>query len=556
MKRNKLIVLALSVLVLAGAFLFTNEMLFKAEINENTKIVEGVYIGGIDVSGMTTKEATDAVNAYVEEIKAETVTLQGPAGSITVTYGELGLTAEVDKAVSKAVMTAQYGNLIARFMNQKDLETDHLVLSMNLKIDKQLTGNLLYNNQNKLNQTSVNGSVVRENYKFTYVPGKDGVEIIIVDSVNRLANMIAEDFEFEYPEEMVFNLNSETVLAKGTAEDFANMTIIGEFATWYETPDQPERMQNVETGCSKLNGQILFPGEELSVLDVTGPYTVENGYGIGFSYLPGGIVTESIGGGICQVSTTIYNAVIRAELEVVKRYAHSMTVAYVPISADAAIATGYKDFVFKNNYDFPIYIEGIAGKGVLTFRIYGQETRDPNRTIEFEEEILETVDPEGEYTLDPNLGVGKMRLQQSEHKGYTARYWKIIKIDGVEVERIKVNSSYYTPGKAIGTIGIKGATDEEMKIIKDVLATKDDQLIIEVITSIRKPVETPEDSETTEEGTEGSESQGSETPGTETEGTENGNTNTEGSEVEGGSETTENSETSGASVDEGTENNN
>ena len=541
MKRNRLIVLALSVLVLAGAFLFTNEILFKAEINENTKIVEGVYIGGIDVGGMTTKEATDAVNAYVEEIKAEKVILQGPGGSITVTYGELGLTAEVDKAVSKAVMTAQYGNLIARFMNQKDLETDHLVLSMNLAIDKQLAGNLLYNNQKKLNQNSENGTVVRENNKFTYVPGKDGNEIIIVDSVNRLASMIAEDFEIEYPKEMVFNLNSEIVLAKGTAEDFANLTIIGEFATWYETLSQPERMQNVENGCAKLNGSVIYPGEELSVFEITAPYTVENGYGIGFSYGPGGIVEESVGGGICQVSTTLYNAVLRAELEIVKRYAHSMTVAYVPISADAAIATGYKDFVFKNNYDFPIYIEGIAGKGVLTFRIYGQETRDPNRTIEFEEEILETVDPEGEYTINPNINLG-IDLKQSEHKGYTARYWKIIKVNGEEVERVKVNSSYYVPGKAIATIGTKGATEEELEIIKAVLATKDDELIVETIKNLRAPKEEPEDTEDTEEGTEGSENQGSETPETGTE-----NTETESTETEGDSESTETQEVSGES---------
>ena len=499
MKKNKIIVLALMCLLLAGAILFTNDKLFKADVTEDTIIVEGVYIGGINVSGMTAKEATDAVNAYIDGIKSENITLKGPNGEITVTYEAFGFTADVDKAVAKAVRIAQFGNLIQRFMNQKDLEKDNLVISLNISIDKQTMGMLLHNNLETLNHEVVDGTIIREGGKFTFTPGIDGNEIDIVDSVNRLYALIIDEFEYAYPQDMVFELTSSITKAKGTEEEFAKVKdCIGWFSTYYLSTEEG-RNQNVETGCAKINGTVLYPGEEISIYEVTAPYTVENGYGIGFSYLNGQVV-ESIGGGICQVATTIYNAALNAELEITQRQPHSMTVAYVPVSADAAIATGYKDLKFKNNTETPIYIEGKCVQGVLSFLIYGEETRPENRVVRYESEILTTDDPVGTYKVDKNIALG-IRLDNPEHIGYTARLWKIVEVDGVEVERTKVNSSSYRASAAVGVIGTKGATEEELKIIKEVLATKDDILIRDTILGLRAPV--TEDTQNPSGGTTG-----------------------------------------------------
>ena len=501
MKKSKIIVLALMCLLLAGAILFTNEKLFKADVTEDTIIVEGVYIGGIDVSGMTAKQATDAVNAYVNGIKTENITLKGPNGEITVTYEDFGFTADVDKAVAKAVRIAQFGNLIQRFMNQKDLEKDNLVISLEIAIDKQVMGRLLHQNLETLNHEVVDGTITRVGGKFEFTPGIDGNEIDIVDSVNRLYDMIIDEFEYEYPQDMVFELTSAVTPAKGTAEEFAKVKdCIGWFSTYY-LGTEAGRNQNVETGCAKINGTVVFPGEEISAYELTGPYTIENDYSIGFSYLNGQVV-ESIGGGICQVATTLYNAALMAELEITQRAPHSMTVAYVPVSADAAIATGYKDLKFKNNTETPIYIEGKCVEGVLSFLIYGEETRPDNRVIRYENNILTTNDPVGTYKLDKNVPVGAMRLDNTEHIGYTAELWKIVEVDGVEVERTRVNKSSYRASAAEGVIGIKGATAEEMKIINDVLATKDDILIRDTILALRAPVvEEPENPTGNPEGT-------------------------------------------------------
>ena len=154
-----------------------------------------------------------------------------------------------------------------------------------------------------------------------------------------------------------------------------------ELGSFYTDAGSGTRLKNIQRAAELLNGIVLMPGEELSVEKATTPYTIENGYVEGSAYENGQIV-QSIGGGLCQVSTTLYNAVLYAVLEIVTRSAHSMQVNYVEPSRDAAIAEGVKDLIFKNSYDYPVLIEGyINSAGQLWFRIYGNETRPENRTV-------------------------------------------------------------------------------------------------------------------------------------------------------------------------------
>ena len=147
--------------------------------------------------------------------------------------------------------------------------------------------------------------------------------------------------------------------------------LMGSFSTSYSS-SSADRAKNVENGCSKINGTLLYPGDTLSAYALTAPYTIKNGYREAASYANGETV-QSVGGGICQVSTTLYNAAIRAELRITQRNAHSMTVAYVEWSEDAAIAGTYKDFKFKNSSDAPVYIEAYTTDDKqLVFNIYGQ----------------------------------------------------------------------------------------------------------------------------------------------------------------------------------------
>ena len=156
---------------------------------------------------------------------------------------------------------------------------------------------------------------------------------------------------------------------------------IGTFRTTYNAGNV-SRSRNLDNAARLVNGNVIKPGETFSVHDAISPLTEDNGYYAAPSYSNGEVV-DSIGGGVCQVSTTLYNAVLKAELEVVERSPHSMVVTYVKPSMDAAIAGDYKDFKFKNNTDVPLYIEGGTTGGTIYFNIYGEETRSKNRKVTF-----------------------------------------------------------------------------------------------------------------------------------------------------------------------------
>lgn len=490
MKKMRAWAIALLVLV-AGTFLVTNENVFRAEVAEDAKIQNGVYIGAIDVSDMTAEEAEAAVKSYVKDLKEKSFTLVGPKASIVLNVADMGLEANVNAAVQEAVAIGRSGNLIKRFKALEDLKKADYVVDMGLSIDKQEVAQLLYNKADKINIETVDNGLKRENGQFVYVPGKAGDEVKIVESVNALEDIIASEWEVAGIEETEFALISEKSQPRGTEEELMKVKdLLGSYTTYYG-PLGTGRTQNVENGARLIHGSVLLPGDELSVNDKTSPFTEANGWAYAGSYLNGETV-QSLGGGVCQVSTTLYNAVLLAELEITQRFSHSMTVGYVPLSADAAIAGTYKDLRFKNNTENPIYIEAVCRNANITFNVYGVETRDANREVSYESETIETKDPDTEFTLSSSHKLGTFTQTRSEHVGYVAKLWKIVKVNGKEVEKTQVNRSTYNASCRKVTIGVKGATKEQLAAIKKALKTKDDKHIESVVKSLKKGDKKPE----------------------------------------------------------------
>lgn len=219
------------------------------------------------------------------------------------------------------------------------------------------------------------------------------------------------------------------------------------------------RKVNVANGASKINGSMVYPGETLSVYETVSPFTKENGYALAGSYENGQTV-QTYGGGICQVSTTLYNAVIRAELKIVERFPHSMTVHYVPRSADAAIAGTHKDMKFKNTFDTPIYIEGKANGSTITFTVYGKK-KDPKRTVEFLSETTQVKESSESTVNDNTLAEGQKVVESYGHTGYSARLWKIVKINGKQVSKKVFNTSTYMSTPTVYRVGTKKAEEKK-----------------------------------------------------------------------------------------------
>jgi len=485
---KKIRVWAAAIIMMAAvAFLLTNENLFVADVTENTVIEKGVYIGGVDVSGMNTEEATEAVNKYVEDIKTKSVVLVGPKGNVTLTLEKMGVTAQTGAAVSEAVSVGKTGNLIKRFKELKDLEEQRYVVDMGLSIDKQATAEILHNKESKINTEAIDNGLKIEDGVFVYVPGQQGNEVDIPTAVNELDAYIGTEWEMAPVEDAQFTLSSVVSQPRGTEEELSVVRdLLGTFTTNYKSSGAG-RAKNVENGASKIHGTILYPGDELSVYELVNPFTQENGYELAGSYLNGETV-ESFGGGICQVSTTLYNAALNAELEITQRFNHSMIVTYVDPAADAAIAGTYKDLRFKNSYDFPVYIEAKWEKRNITFNIYGKETRPSNRKVEYVSEVVSVNDPPTEYTVSYTDPIGTFDTTRSEHIGYVANLWKVVTVDGVETERTKVNKSTYQASAKKVTVGVAGANEFQIMSLNNAIAIGDDASVRAVVSSFGAPL--------------------------------------------------------------------
>lgn len=240
----------------------------------------------------------------------------------------------------------------------------------------------------------------------------------------------------------------------------ANATL-GEFKTSFSSSSK-FRKQNIKTAAGKINQTIVYPNEEFSICKVLTPFTADNGY------LPAGTIVEgkvvnSYGGGVCQVSTTLYNAVLSAELVVLERHPHSITVSYIEVGRDAAIAENLKDFRFINTLDSPIMIEAIVTpQDELIFRIRGIGKKSvTQRAISFETVILEEIkagEPVVEY--DSSQPKDYIKVTQSAHNGYKVELYRIIMENGYEIERTKINYSEYQASPQYMVVGSKTSLNE------------------------------------------------------------------------------------------------
>ena len=432
-------------------------------------ILDHIYAESVDLSGMTEEEAQEALQTRVDEITGYQIVLHMDDMSTGVTAKELGVTGDNDDTIRQAMDVGQVGNVIKRYKVKKALEQENLQLDLSYQVDEDSVRNALETYCVPMNREVVDYELTRENGEFQITNGVRGVTLNEDASVDKVTDYL-EDVWKDGPGSV--DLDVEITEPKGSQEELAKVKdVLGQGVTDYSA-SSAARATNVKNGTSKLNGKVLYPGDEISVCDNMVPFTEENGYEPAASYANGTVV-ESFGGGICQVSTTLYQAVLQAELEVTERHNHSMIVKYVEPSMDAAIAEGAKDFRFVNNTEAPVYIEGYTSGGKIYFTLYGEEYRSADRKVTYESETLETIDPTTELTADPEKAFGSMEQTQSAHTGYKAKLWKIVTENGEQVSKEEVNNSYYqmTPNKY--KVGVKTDNAEASSAMYTAIANND-----------------------------------------------------------------------------------
>lgn len=461
-KGFKALIVTLLGLVLMCGFCITS-------YSDDTVILEGIYADNIPLGGMSHDQAVNAINTCVEELRGRYITLYTVNDEeVTINPSEVGFSWDNPVIVDQAEALGHSGNIVQRYKSKKDLNYTNQIFNIEYKVDEDLIRQILNERCAIYNQTASEGLLSRVDGHFVINEGQTGAELDVEASVADLADFLCNAWTGENSS---FPLTISMDDPAGTYEKLALVQdVLGTFHTSFKSSGA-NRSANVRNGARLINASLIYPGEEFSFYDNIKPFTVANGYEIGSAYA-GGKVVDSIGGGICQVSSTLYNAVLYAELEVTARKNHAMIVGYVDPARDATIAESSGiDFKFRNNTDAPIYLEAICDDNKeLIITLYGHETRSADRVVEYESEILSKTVPDTEniYT-DASQPVGFIETQGA-HIGYKANLWKKVTVNG-ETTKELVNTSNYNATPRYATVGMATDNPTISAIMNDAVAS-------------------------------------------------------------------------------------
>lgn len=506
-----IVILAISIILV---FVFLSTVFALVNSNSNT-IISGISIKGIDVSGLTKEEAINKISEIVNNKISTPFDLVHNDYKTTVVAEQFGVTFDIESSVNTAyergrgknIFKSNFEiissfffkvNIIPSFYYNEEtidslikeieanlpdrlIEPSYYIDGSNLMVTKGVNGvtidsevlklkiisNIInfYNKNenidiptNMVNAKDIDIDAIHsEIYKepkdayytknpFTVYPHVEGVDFS--NTIDEVKQMLQEDKE-NYVIPLKFSTPSVTTNNIGT-EAFPDL--LATYSTNYSTRNV-NRTTNIKLASSKINGIVLMPGETFSYNITVGKRTAANGFKSAAVYA-GGEVTTGIGGGICQVSSTLYNSVLLSNLEIVERHNHGFNTGYVPAGRDATVSWGGPDFRFKNNRKYPIKIICTNSGGTITTKIFGLKEEN-----EYEVEIQSYITGYIQYKTitkeDPTLSKGATKVIANGSNGCKAVSYRILKQNGQVISKTLLANDTYNPHNKIVAVGTK-----------------------------------------------------------------------------------------------------
>lgn len=504
----------LSLIIVLAIVLILSTIFAVFNLN-NDKILSNIYINEISVSNLTKEEAATKISKFIDNKLSQEIILYYGDYQVKVVPSQFDIKFDVDSSISSAYYKARSNNILKDnfeilnlFITRYDIALsfsynedalDSLITEMQANIPDHLIEPSYYVDGNNLIITNgENGikispdilkariinnitnlldstnrieipvtdetakaididSIYSEVYRdaqdayytkdpFVVYPHVDGIDFAI--SIDEAKAMLKEDKEsYTIPLKVI----SPTVTTNQIGTE-AFPDLLSSFSTTYSTANT-NRSTNIRLATEKINGIVIMPGETFSYNQTVGKRTAEAGFKSAAVY-SGGKVTTGIGGGICQVSSTLYNAVLLANLEIVERQNHGFNPGYVKAGTDATVSWGGPDFKFKNNRTYPIKVVCTANNGTIFFQLFGLKEE-----TEYEVVIEATVTSYISYKTitqnDNTLPVGQTKVLESGSNGCRTVTYRILKLNGEVVSKTLLSNDTYNPHHKVIAVGTK-----------------------------------------------------------------------------------------------------
>lgn len=481
---------------------------------DNETIFSGISIQGIDVSNLTIDEAKRKVSSIIGNHISEEISLQHNDFQTVILPEQFGVSFDVDSAVEQAYSIGKSDSLIKNNYTILSLLLKNYNISPSINYDEDLLNSLIDSINAQLPDRVVNSGYSIDGTNLIITSGKDGILISssdLKDEILSFLNDISSKNEtinipvnnvgaepinldaiykdiFKLPVDASYTTNPYVVYPSSNGLDFAismeeakaiisnqqdeytiplkitypNVTtnqignepfpdLLSQFSTSF-TSSGYNRSNNIILSSAKLNGLVLMPGEEFSYNQAVGQRTRAAGFREAGAYSNGKVVQE-VGGGICQVSSTLYNAVLYANLEIVERTNHYFNPGYVKAGLDATVSWGGPDFRFRNNRNYPIRIVTDTSGKKLKVYIYGLKT-DDDCTVVLDPRYISSVPYKTTYQNDASLATGETRVVSSGSNGCkTATYKYVYDKNGTLISSECISRDTYSPHNKVVAVG-------------------------------------------------------------------------------------------------------
>ena len=437
MKSKWLYVAIIIVLIAIGSF-----GIFSV-LNRST-IYDGIRIGSLDVSNMDKKEASKILKTNLEkDLKQKSMTLNYGDKVYNLNLKELGFYYEIDDAINEAYSIGREGNIFHRLKAIVRVKKNGEEIKVQISSDPSKINSLVDEIAQNINLESKDAVLNFNGGKFSVIDEVVGKKVNTEVLKNKIAGNVYKLEEIQIPVDDIIPQKTKALLGRINGK-------ISEFSTSFKGSSS-DRIENIRIAAKAINGKTIMPGEAVSFNDLTGPRIKSNGYKEA-NVIIGGDFTPGVGGGVCQVSTTVYNSLLLADLEILERHPHSIPAKYVNYGQDAAVSYGHLDLKFKNKFEFPVYLNTQVNGDRLYVSVYG-DRNSKNYEIRIKPELVEKVEPKVETIFDSTLKSGKKVAVQQGRIGYKIKTYKITMMNGREIKRELITSDYYKPRNYIYRVG-------------------------------------------------------------------------------------------------------
>lgn len=385
-------------LVLIGAMLISGGFVihsYNTSVSDD-RILNSIYINGFDVGGLNKDEARDAIRQN-NSFKNLNVVYSG--SDHVYSLAELGCEFDIDQAIDQALQVGRNEDFIKNISDYVGLKflDDSRTFEVKPQIPQDIEDRIYEDIKSKIERKPENASISIGS-SIDVKKGEEGVKINRDEFRKAIYDAIKPNVD------VTVKVPIESVTPEITSDELSRIDgIIGTYRTNF-SPNVEGRNENIRLSAQYMNNYLLMPGEVFSYNKVTRLKTVSNGYK-NATVIVNGEIEEGLGGGVCQVSSTLYNSVLYSGLEIVQRRPHSIPSSYVNYGRDAVVSDNAIDFKFKNNYDFPVYLKTYVGSSSVTVTIYGNTGSVPE--IDIISNVVSVKPRAVKYIDDPNLEKGK-----------------------------------------------------------------------------------------------------------------------------------------------------